>query len=168
MLIVQTHGGSSLRSIDRVKRVAERIVRTCDDGHEVVVVCSAMGDTSDALIELARQVCPNPPAAELDMLLTSGERVSNALVASAVGARGTRARSFLGAQAGVLTDSAHGRAKIIAVAMAAALNADLCEIYTDVDGVLTTDPRIVQHARPLEEVPYKVMLEMAVSGGRRY
>jgi aspartate kinase len=208
-LVVQKYGGSSLENADRIKRVAERIVATRKAGNDVVVVCSAMGDTTDELLDLAQQVNPIPPEREMDMLLTAGERISNALVAMAISALGAEAVSFTGSQAGVITDSTHGRARIIdvspgrvqqaldngyiclvagfqgvsqdtkdittlgrggsdttAVALAAALNADVCEIYTDVDGVYTADPRIVPNARRLDRVPYEEMLEMAASGAK--
>lgn len=208
-LVVQKYGGSSLESAERIKRVAERIVNTRKAGHDVVVVCSAMGDTTDELIDLAKQVCPVPPGRELDMLLTAGERISNALVAMAIHALGARALSFSGSQAGVITNSAHGKARIIdvtpgrvrqaldegyivlvagfqgvsqdtkdittlgrggsdttAVALAAALKADVCEIYTDVDGVFTADPRIVRTARKLDRITYEEMLEMASAGAK--
>jgi aspartate kinase len=208
-LVVQKYGGSSLENADRIKRVAERIVATRKAGNDVVVVCSAMGDTTDELLDLAKQVNPVPPSREMDMLLTAGERISNSLVAMAIGALGAEALSFTGSQAGVITDSTHGKARIIdvtpsrvqqaldegyiclvagfqgvsqdtkdittlgrggsdttAVALAAALNADVCEIYTDVDGVYTADPRIVTNARRLDTVPYEEMLEMAASGAK--
>jgi aspartate kinase len=208
-LVVQKYGGSSVGSAERIKRVAERIVATRKDGHDVVVVVSAMGDTTDNLMDLAQQVSPAPPPRELDMLLTSGERISNALVAMAISTLGAQARSFTGSQAGVITDSAHGRARIIdvtpgriraaldkghialvagfqgvsqdtkdittlgrggsdttAVALAAALHADVCEIYTDVDGVFTADPRIVPNAAKLDTITYEEMLEMAASGAK--
>lgn len=208
-LVVQKYGGSSLESADRIKRVAERIVETRKAGNDVVVVCSAMGDTTDELLDLAQQVNPAPPERELDMLLTAGERISNALVAMAIEALGAEARSFSGSQAGVITTSAHQNARIIdvtpgrvqealdqgqvvlvagfqgvsqdtkdittlgrggsdttAVAVAAAMNADVCEIYTDVDGVYTADPRIVPNARHLERVPYEEMLELAATGAK--
>jgi aspartate kinase len=208
-LIVQKYGGSSVASAERIKRVAERIVAARKAGNEVVVVVSAMGDTTDELLDLAQQVAPVPPARELDMLLTSGERISNSLVAMAISALGAEARSFTGSQAGVITDSAHGRARIIdvtpgriraaldsgaialvagfqgvsqdtkdittlgrggsdttAVALAAALNADVCEIYTDVDGVYSADPRIVPNAAKLDTISYEEMLEMAASGAK--
>ena len=208
-LVVQKYGGSSLENADRIKRVAERIVATRKAGDEVVVVCSAMGDTTDELTDLALRVNPVPPEREMDMLLTAGERISNSLVAMAISALGAEARSFSGSQAGVLTTSAHGNARIIdvtpgrvrqaledgfivlvagfqgvaqdtkdittlgrggsdatAVALAAALNADVCEIYTDVDGVYTADPRIVPDAKRLDHVTYEEMLEMAASGAR--
>jgi aspartate kinase len=208
-LVVQKYGGSSLESADRIKRVAERIVATRKAGNEVVVVCSAMGDTTDELLDLAKQVNPLPPGREMDMLLTAGERISNALVAMAISALGADARSFSGSQAGVITTSSHGRARIIdvtpgrlrealdrghivlvagfqgvsqdtkdittlgrggsdttAVALAAALNADVCEIYTDVDGIYSADPRIVPTARRLDTVTYEEMLEMAAAGAK--
>ena len=208
-LVVQKYGGSSVGSAERIKRVAERIVATRKDGNEVVVVVSAMGDTTDHLMDLAQQVSPAPPPRELDMLLTSGERISNALVAMAISTLGAQARSFTGSQAGVITDSAHGKARIIdvtpgriraaldkghialvagfqgvsqdtkdittlgrggsdttAVALAAALHADVCEIYTDVDGVFTADPRIVPNAAKLDTITYEEMLEMAASGAK--
>ncbi|HWC82390.1 MAG TPA: aspartate kinase [Pseudonocardiaceae bacterium] len=208
-LVVQKYGGSSLQSAERIKRVAERIVATRKAGNEVVVVCSAMGDTTDELLDLAKQVNPVPPGREMDMLLTSGERISNALVAMAISALGASAWSFTGSQAGVITTSVHGKARIIdvtpsrvrdaldeghivlvagfqgvsqdtkdittlgrggsdttAVALAAALNADVCEIYTDVDGVYTADPRIVPDAKRLETVNYEEMLEMAAAGAK--
>ncbi len=208
-LVVQKYGGSSVGSAERIKRVAERIVATRKDGHDVVVVVSAMGDTTDNLMDLAQQVSPAPPPRELDMLLTSGERISNALVAMAISSLGAQARSFTGSQAGVITDSAHGKARIIdvtpgriraaldkghialvagfqgvsqdtkdittlgrggsdttAVALAAALHADVCEIYTDVDGVFTADPRIVANAAKLDTITYEEMLEMAASGAK--
>ncbi|GGL33989.1 aspartate kinase [Nocardia sp. NPDC001965] len=208
-LVVQKYGGSSVASADRIRRVAERIVETKKQGHDVVVVCSAMGDTTDELLDLAEQVSPAPPAREMDMLLTSGERISNALVAMAIHSLGAEARSFTGSQAGVITTSVHGKAKIIdvtpgrlrealdegtivlvagfqgvsqdskdvttlgrggsdttAVALAAALEADVCEIYTDVDGIFTADPRIVSDAQKLEQVSYEEMLEMAACGSK--
>ena len=208
-LVVQKYGGSSVADAEGVKRVAARIAETRRAGHEVVVVVSAMGDTTDELLDLAEQVSPLPPARELDMLLTSGERISMALVAMATANLGIQARSFTGSQAGVITDSAHGRARIIdvtpgriraalddghvaivagfqgvsqgtkdittlgrggsdttAVAVAAALHADVCEIYTDVDGVFTADPRIVPNARRLDTVTYEEMLELAACGAK--
>ncbi|WP_090475976.1 aspartate kinase [Nakamurella panacisegetis] len=208
-LVVQKYGGSSVATAERIKRVAERIVATRKAGHDVVVVVSAMGDTTDELMDLAMEVAPVPPARELDMLLTSGERISNALVAMAIHALGAEARSFTGSQAGVITDSTHGRARIIdvtpgriraaldegaialvagfqgvsqdtkdittlgrggsdttAVALAAALGADVCEIYTDVDGVFSADPRIVPKAKKLDTITYEEMLEMAAAGAK--
>jgi aspartate kinase len=208
-LVVQKYGGSSLTNADSIKRVARRIVETRKAGHEVCVVVSAMGDTTDELLDLAEQVSPLPPAREMDMLLTSGERISMALLAMAIANLGHTARSFTGSQAGVITDSSHGKARIIdvtpgrirgaldngdiaivagfqgvsadskdittlgrggsdttAVALAAALNADVCEIYTDVDGVFTADPRIVPNARRIARLSNEEMLEMAACGAR--
>ena len=208
-LVVQKYGGSSVADADGIKRVAQRIVVTRKAGHAVVVVVSAMGDSTDELHDLARQVSPLPPARELDMLLTSGERISMALLAMAIANLGLKARSFTGSQAGVITDDVHGKARIIdvtpgrisgaladsaipivagfqgvsangkdittlgrggsdttAVALAAALKADVCEIYTDVDGVFTADPRIVPTARRIPAITYEEMLEMAASGAK--
>jgi aspartate kinase len=208
-LVVQKYGGSSVADADGIKRVAQRIVATRKAGHSVVVVVSAMGDTTDELLDLAAQVSPLPPGRELDMLLTAGERISMALLAMAIGNLGLEARSFTGSQAGVITDSAHGKARIIdvtpgritgaladgaipivagfqgvsqnskdvttlgrggtdttAVALAAALEADICEIYTDVDGVFTADPRIVRTARRIPWISYEEMLEMAACGAK--
>ncbi|HTX28785.1 MAG TPA: aspartate kinase [Streptosporangiaceae bacterium] len=206
-LVVQKYGGSSVADADGIKRVAQRIVATRKGGDQVVVVVSAMGDSTDELMDLAGQVSPLPPARELDMLLTAGERISMALLAMAIATLGLEARSFTGSQAGVITDAAHGRARIIdikpgrisdaladgaipivagfqgvsqttkdvttmgrgasdttAVALAAALAADACEIYTDVDGVFTADPRIVRSARRIPQISYEEMLEMAACG----
>ena len=208
-IVVQKYGGSSLADASAIKRVARRIVEAKKDGNDVVVAVSAMGDSTDELLELAEQVSPLPPARELDMLLTAGERISMALVAMAISDLGLTARSFTGSQAGVITDSVHGKAKIIdvtpgrisaalddghivivagfqgvsqdtkeittlgrggtdttAVALAAALGADVCEIYTDVDGVFTADPRIVPTARQLDNVTYEEMLELAACGAK--
>ena len=208
-LVVQKYGGSSVADAERIKRVAERIVATRKAGHDVVVVVSAMGDTTDELLDLANQVTPLPPGRELDMLLTAGERISMALLAMAISALGFEARSFTGSQAGVLTTSTHGKARIIdvtpgrirgavdegavaivagfqgvsqdtkdittlgrggsdttAVALAAALDAEVCEIYTDVDGVYTADPRVVPNARRLATVTYEEMLELAACGAK--
>jgi aspartate kinase len=208
-IVVQKYGGSSVADAEGIKRVAQRIVNTKKSGKDVVVVVSAMGDTTDELRDLAQQVSPLPPPRELDMLLTAGERISMALVAMAIANLGQGARSFTGSQAGVITDSAHGRAKIIditpgriqkaidegyiaivagfqgvsqdtkdvttlgrgasdttAVALAAALRAEVCEIYSDVDGVFTADPRIVKSARKLDRVSAEVMLELAASGAK--
>jgi aspartate kinase len=208
-LVVQKYGGSSVTDAERIKRVADRIVATRRAGHDVVVVVSAMGDTTDELLELAQQVSPVADGRELDMLLTAGERIAMALLAMAVNALGYTAQSFTGSQAGVITTSTHGRARIIdvtpgrirtalergnvaivagfqgvaqdtkdittlgrggsdttAVALAAALSADICEIYSDVDGVFTADPRIVQNARRLAHITYEEMLEMAACGAK--
>ncbi|MCW2771443.1 MAG: aspartate kinase [Aeromicrobium sp.] len=208
-IVVQKYGGSSVADATSIKRVAQRIVATKKAGHDVVVVVSAMGDTTDELIDLANQVSPLPPGRELDMLLTAGERISMAVLAMAIGNLGQEARSFTGSQAGVITDSEHGRAKIIdvtpsrieaalaegaiaivagfqgvsqttkdittlgrggsdttAVALAAALHAEVCEIYTDVDGIFTADPRIVPNARQIPRISYEEMLEMAANGAK--
>lgn len=208
-LIVQKYGGSSVRDTERIRRVAERVVAAREDGHDIVVVVSAMGDTTDELLELAGHLSPMPPRREVDMLLTAGERISNALTAMAITALGTEAYSLSGDQAGVFTTAAHGRALITevsprrvrqaldrgsvvlvagfqgfnreteevttlgrggsdttAIALAAALKADVCEIYTDVDGVFTADPRIVPDARRLDRLTYETMEEMAASGAK--
>lgn len=208
-IVVQKYGGSSVADATSIKRVAQRIVATKKAGHDVVVVVSAMGDTTDELIDLANQVAPLPPGRELDMLLTAGERISMAVLAMAIGTLGQEARSFTGSQAGVITDAEHGKAKIIdvtpgrieaalaegavaivagfqgvsqttkdittlgrggsdttAVALAAALDADVCEIYTDVDGIFTADPRIVPNARQIPRISYEEMLEMAANGAK--
>ncbi len=208
-LVVQKYGGSSVGDAERIKSVAQRIVDARRSGDDVVVVVSAMGDTTDELRDLAQQVSPLPPPRELDMLLTAGERISMALLAMAIANQGFEARSFTGSQAGVITDSNHGRARIIditpgriveaisagyiaivagfqgvsqdtkdittlgrgasdttAVALAAALDADRCEIYTDVDGVYSADPRLVPNARKLDRISYEEMLEFAASGAK--
>jgi len=208
-LVVQKYGGSSVADADAIKRVAQRIVATSKAGNEVVVVVSAMGDTTDELLELAQEVSPLPAGRELDMLLTAGERISMALLAMAIANLGHEGRSFTGSQAGVITDSSHGKARIIdvtpgrirnaldegavaivagfqgvsqdgkdittlgrggsdttAVALAAALGADVCEIYTDVDGVFTADPRIVPSARRIPRISSEEMLEMAACGAK--
>ena len=199
-LIVQKFGGSSVADAEGLKRVANRIVATKKAGHQVVVVVSAMGDTTDELIELANQVSPLPNGRELDMLLTAGERISMALLAMAISNLGHEARSFTGSQAGIITTSTHGKARVIdvtpgriqealkegsiaivagfqgvsqdtndittlgrggsdttAVALAAALEADVCEIYTDVDGIFSADPRVVPAAKKLSTVTYEEM-----------
>jgi aspartate kinase len=208
-IVVQKYGGSSVADAHRIKQVAQRIVATQKRGNDVVVVVSAMGDSTDELLDLATEVSPLPHPRELDMLLTAGERISMALLAMAIGNLGLEARSFTGSQAGVITDSAHGKAKIIdvtpgrieqaleagaiaivagfqgvsqdskdittlgrggsdttAVALASALQAEVCEIYTDVDGVFTADPRIVPIARRIPKISYEEMLEMAASGAK--
>jgi aspartate kinase len=208
-LVVQKYGGSSVADADGIKRVAQRIVAARKAGNSVVVVVSAMGDTTDDLLGLANQVSPLPRGRELDMLLTAGERISMALLAMAIANLGLEGRSFTGSQAGVITDSTHGKARIIdvtpgriqaaleagaipivagfqgvsqtskdittlgrggsdttAVALAAALGADVCEIYTDVDGVFTADPRIVSTARRIPRISYEEMLEMAACGAK--
>ncbi|MBM7518064.1 aspartate kinase [Nocardioides nitrophenolicus] len=208
-IVVQKYGGSSVADAAGIKRVAQRIVNTKKAGHQVVVVVSAMGDTTDDLIDLANEVSPLPPARELDMLLTAGERISMAVLAMAIHDLGHEARSFTGSQAGVITDAAHGKAKIIdvtpgrieaaigegaiaivagfqgvsqttkdittlgrggsdttAVALAVALKADVCEIYSDVDGIFTADPRIEPHARKVPRISYEETLEMAAQGAK--
>jgi len=208
-LVVQKYGGSSVADAERIKRVAERIVSRRREGDDEVVVVSAMGDTTDELIDLAHQVVPVPSGREFDMLLTAGERISMALLAMAINSLGYKAESFTGSQAGVLTTSVHGKARIVnitpgrvenslaegnvaivagfqgvspdtkdittlgrggsdttAVALAAAMDASVCEIYTDVDGVYTADPRIVPNARRLSTVTYEEMLELAACGAK--
>ncbi len=208
-LVVQKYGGSSVADAESVKRVAKRIVATKRAGFDVAVVVSAMGDTTDELLELANQVSPHPAGRELDMLLTAGERISMALLAMAIYDEGEEARSYTGSQAGMLTTSSHGRAQIIdvtpgrlqaaidegaipvlagfqgvspttkdvttlgrggsdttAVALAAALGAQVCEIYTDVDGVYSTDPRVVPLARRLDVITYDEMQELAACGAK--
>ncbi|MEN3314704.1 MAG: aspartate kinase [Acidimicrobiaceae bacterium] len=207
-LVVQKFGGTSVADPGRLRAVAEHVVRTKRQGHEVVAVVSAMGKTTDDLLRLAHEVSASPPGRELDMLQTAGERISMALLCIAIWDRGMAATSFTGSQAGIVTDAAHGRAKILevraerlvealgeghvvvvagfqgvsrqrdittlgrggsdttAVALAAALGADACEIYTDVAGVYSADPRVVPRARLLSQVSYEEMLEMAATGGR--
>ncbi len=208
-LIVQKYGGTSLAEPERITRVAQRVCDARRSGQDVIVVVSAMGSSTDDLIELAQEVSPAPPAREMDMLLTAGERISMALLAMAIQAEGVEAVSYTGSQAGILTDAAHGSAQIreikgtriqesldagrvvivagfqgvdpqsrevttlgrggsdaTAVALAAAHGADACEIYTDVDGVYTADPRLVPHARKLDEISFEEMLELSASGAR--
>ncbi|WP_347040831.1 aspartate kinase [Brachybacterium nesterenkovii] len=208
-LVVQKYGGSSVADAESIVRVADRIARYARAGHQVVVVVSAMGDTTDELIDLAQQVTENPPPRELDMLLTAGERISMAVLSMALNSRGIGARAYTGSQAGVITDATHGRALILdvtpgrirdaidegdvaivagfqgvsqttkeittlgrggsdttAVALAAALDADVCEIYSDVDGVFTADPRIVPAARRVPVVSCEEMLELAANGAK--
>jgi aspartate kinase len=206
--IVQKYGGTSIADAARIKQVAERVVASAATGDRICVVVSAMGDATDDLFELAAEVSSDPHERELDMLLTAGERISMALVSMAIIDLGREAVSFTGAQAGIITDAAHGRARIVevnasrvaqaldsgtiaivagfqgvsttddvttlgrggsdmtAVALAAALGAAVCEIYTDVDGVFTADPRLVPDARKLAAVSYEEMLELATSGAR--
>jgi aspartate kinase len=208
-LIVQKFGGSSVADAESIKRVAARIARTKEAGHDVVVTVSAMGDTTDDLIDLANQVSRSPASREMDMLLTTGERIAMSLLAMAIGDLGFDARSFTGSQAGMMTDAQHGRARIVdvtptrvrealdqgaiaivagfqgfnhdskdittlgrggsdttAVALAAALDAEVCEIYTDVDGVFSADPRVVTKASKLDSVSYEEMLELAAAGAK--
>ena len=209
-LIVQKFGGSSVADAEGVKRVARRVVDTQKAGNDVVVVVSAMGDTTDELLDLAAEVTSNvTPSRELDMLLTAGERISTAVLSMAINNLGAKAQSFTGSQAGMITDGVHGSARLVevnperiresieagniaivagfqgvnrqggdittlgrggsdttAVALAAALNADVCEIYSDVDGVFTADPRIVPTAHKLDTVTSEEMLEMAANGAK--
>jgi aspartate kinase len=208
-LIVAKFGGSSVADAAGILRVAKRIADTKRAGNEVVVVVSAMGDTTDDLIDLAKQVSPNPPGRELDMLLTAGERISMAVLAMAINDLGYEARSYTGSQAGLITDSTHGKARIVdvtpgriqealrenaipivagfqgvsqatkdittlgrggsdltAVALAAALYADVCEIYTDVDGIFSADPRLVPKARQVPRITYDEMMELAAAGAK--
>ncbi|MGV8880977.1 MAG: aspartate kinase [Rhodoglobus sp.] len=208
-LIVQKYGGSSVADAESIKRVAKRIVETRKAGNDVVVAVSAMGDTTDELIDLAHQVTPLPDPREMDMLLTTGERISVALLAMAIKSMGVEARSYTGSQAGMITDSRHGSARIVdvtpvrlrealdegaiaivagfqgfnrdsrdittlgrggsdttAVALAAALGASVCEIYTDVDGVFTADPRVVPKAHKIDVVTSEEMLELAAAGAK--
>jgi aspartate kinase len=208
-LIVQKFGGSSVADAESIKRVAARIARTKEAGHDVVVTVSAMGDTTDDLIDLANQVSRSPASREMDMLLTTGERIAMSLLAMAIGDLGFDARSFTGSQAGMMTDAQHGRARIVdvtptrvrealdqgaiaivagfqgfnhdskdittlgrggsdttAVALAAALDAEVCEIYTDVDGVFSADPRVVTKASKLDHVSFEEMLELAAAGAK--
>ncbi|MCC9205503.1 aspartate kinase [Arthrobacter sp. zg-Y769] len=208
-LIVQKFGGSSVADAEGIKRVAKRVVDTHAAGNEVVVVVSAMGDSTDELLDLAGQITTLNNAREMDMLLSAGERISMALLAMAINQLGGSAQSFTGSQAGMITDAFHGKARIIdvsphriktaiergdiaivagfqgvsqdshdittlgrggsdttAVALAAALAADVCEIYTDVDGVYTADPRVVASAQKIEKISSEEMLEMAASGAK--
>jgi aspartate kinase len=208
-LIVQKYGGSSVADAESIKRVAKRIVETRKAGNEVVVAVSAMGDTTDELLDLALEVAPLPDPRELDMLLTTGERISMALLAMAIKSMGVEARSYTGSQAGMITDARHGSARIVdvtpvrlrealdegaiaivagfqgfnrdskdittlgrggsdttAVALAAALGADVCEIYTDVDGVYTADPRVVPLAHKIDSITSEEMLELAAAGAK--
>ncbi|WP_144752679.1 MULTISPECIES: aspartate kinase [Curtobacterium] len=208
-LIVQKFGGSSVADAESIKRVAKRIVQTKKAGNDVVVAVSAMGDTTDELVDLAHSVTPIPAGRELDMLLTAGERISMALLAMAIKSLGVEASSYTGSQAGMLTDAQHGKARIVdvtpkrvrealdaghvaivagfqgfnrttgeittlgrggsdttAVALAAALDADVCEIYTDVDGIFTADPRVVPKAKKVDRITSEEMLELAASGAK--
>ncbi|NHU86161.1 aspartate kinase [Kocuria sp. JC486] len=208
-LIVQKFGGSSVADAASIRRVARRIVETKNAGNDVVVVVSAMGDTTDELIDLATEVAAHPPAREMDMLLTSGERISMSLLAMAINDLGAPAQSFTGSQAGMITDGDHGAASLVevtpsriqdsvkagniaiiagfqgvhrttkdittlgrggsdttAVALAAAMDADVCEIYSDVDGVFTADPRIAPKAHKLDQISSEEMLEMAANGAK--
>lgn len=209
MLIVQKYGGTSVGNPERIKNVAKRVVRTKEEGHDVVVVVSAMSGETDKLINLANQVSENPDPREMDMLVSTGERVTIALLAMAIQSLGYKAQSFTGRQAGIISDHVHTKARIerisgervkqaikegkiavvagfqgitetsddvttlgrggsdlSAVAVAAALKADLCDIYTDVDGVYTTDPNMVPQARKLDKISYDEMLELASLGAK--
>ena len=205
---MQKYGGTSIGSVERVQAAAARVARSVQASHRVLVVLSAMGDTTDRLVDLARQVSPNPGSRELDMLLSSGEQVSISLLCMALAEHGIRARSYLGSQVPVMTDAVHGKARIrhveprrlqvdldagvvpvvagfqgidddgnittlgrggsdtTAVAMAAALDADECQILSDVDGIYTTDPRIEPRARLMQRVTFEEILEMSSLGSR--
>ena len=207
-IVVQKYGGTSVGDTDRISAIADRIVRAREQGQDVVAVVSAMGQTTDDLLEKASDITPTPEPRELDMLLTAGERIAMSLLAIAVNARGCKAASYTGSQAGIITDTQHGKARIVeirpqriresldagnvvilagfqglstdydittlgrggsdttAVAMAAALGADVCEIYTDVDGVFTADPRTHPEARKIDHISYEEMLELAAAGAR--
>ncbi|HEY7659544.1 MAG TPA: aspartate kinase [Actinomycetota bacterium] len=207
-VVVQKYGGTSVGSPERIALVADRIARSREAGNDVVVVVSAMGDTTDDLLSMAQAITQVPEPRELDMLLTAGERIAMSLLAIAVNARGCRAASYTGSQAGIITDTHHGKAKIVeirpgriresldagnvvilagfqglstdydittlgrggsdttAVAMARALGADVCEIYTDVDGVFTADPRLESGARKIDAISYEEMLELATAGAK--
>ncbi len=207
-IIVQKYGGTSVEDAERVQAVAGRILQAREAGHDVVVVVSAMGETTDELLALANRITSTPEPRELDMLLTAGERIAMSVLAIALNARGCRAASYTGSQAGIITDTQHGRAKIVeirpariresleagnvvivagfqglsttydittlgrggsdttAVALAAALGAEACEIYTDVPGVFTADPKVVPNAQKIDRISYEGMLELAASGAR--
>ena len=207
-IVVQKYGGTSVDGVDRLRVVADRVVEARDAGNDVIVVVSAMGQTTDDLARMAKDISLEPDPREMDMLLTAGERIAMALLGIAINARGCRAASYTGSQAGIITDTAHGQARIIeirpkrilealeagnvviiagfqglssayeittlgrggsdltAVAMAAAVGAEVCEIYTDVGGVMTADPRIVPEARLIERIGYDDMLELAAAGAK--
>lgn len=207
-IVVQKYGGTSVGDPERIRSVADRVVRTREAGNDVVVVVSAMGHTTDELLGMARAIAATPEPRELDMLLTAGERIAMSLLAIAVNARGCRAASYTGSQAGIITDTQHGKARIVeirpgrvresleagnvvilagfqglstnydittlgrggsdmtAVAMAAALGAAVCEIYTDVRGVFTADPRMMPAARKIDRISYEEMLELAAAGAK--
>jgi aspartate kinase len=207
-IIVQKYGGTSVDGVERLRIVADRVVRAREAGNDVIVVVSAMGQTTDDLARMAMDIATDPDPREMDMLLTAGERIAMALLGIAINERGCRAASYTGSQAGIITDTAHGQAKIIeirptrilealgagnvviiagfqglssayeittlgrggsdltAVAMAAAVGAEVCEIYTDVGGVMTADPRLVPDARLIERIGYDVMLELAAAGAK--
>ncbi|MEX2274753.1 MAG: aspartate kinase [Actinomycetota bacterium] len=207
-VIVQKYGGTSVGDVDRIRAVADRVSSAREGGYDVCVVVSAMGDTTDDLTRMAHELTPVPQPRELDMLLTSGERIAMSLLAIAINAKGCKAASYTGSQAGIITTTEHGKAKIVevrpgriqealatgnvvivagfqgvstsldvttlgrggsdttGVALAAALGAEFCEIFTDVDGVYTTDPRICADARKLDAISYEEMLELAASGAK--
>ncbi len=207
-IIVQKYGGTSVGTTERIGKVADRVVKAKEEGYGVVVVVSAMGDTTDDLLAMAHEITAVPEPRELDMLLTAGERIAMSLLGIAINARGSRAASYTGSQAGIITDTQHGKAKIVeirpkrilesleagnvvivagfqglsteydvttlgrggsdttAVAMAAALGAEVCEICTDVDGVYTADPRVEPSARKLPAISYEEMLELAAAGAK--
>ena len=207
-IIVQKYGGTSVADADRIRAVAQRVVRAREEGYDVVVVVSAMGDQTDGLMSMAHEITPMPDPRELDLLLTAGERIAMSLLGIAINSLGYKAASYTGSQAGIITDSDHGKAKIVdvrpgrivealkegravivagfqgvstaadvttlgrggsdttAVALAAALSADLCEIYTDVEGVYTADPHLEPNARKLRAVTYEEMLELAACGAK--
>ncbi|WNG56475.1 aspartate kinase [Archangium gephyra] len=207
-IVVQKYGGSSVADVEKIRKVALRVKQTRERGYQVVVVVSAMGDTTDELLALAKQVSPDPPRRELDMLLTCGERISMALLSMALQEQGVPAISFTGSQSGIITNDAHSQARIVevrpyriqdelaqgkvvivagyqgvsykrevttlgrggsdttAVALAAALSAESCEIYSDVDGVFSADPRVVPDARKLETLSYDEMQELASAGAK--
>ena len=207
-LVIQKYGGTSVSSIERIQAVADKVIATQMQGYQVVVVVSAMGGETDRLICLSQEISPQPSARELDVLLSTGEQVTIALLSMALQAKGCEAESFTGGQVCILTDSVHNKARIMdidairvskaldggkvvviagfqgidengnittlgrggtdttAVAMAAALEADECHIYTDVDGVYTADPRIVSKAKRIDRIAYEEMLEMASQGSK--
>ncbi len=166
-LIVQKYGGTSVANPERIRNVARRLIETQREGCRVVAVISAMAGVTDELIRLAQEVAQNPTGRELDVLLATGEHTATALTAIAVNALGGRAISLTGAEAGILTDRVHTKAKIAtAIALAGALNADACQIFTDVDGVFTCDPRVVADAKKLDEIAYDELLEMAGAGSK--
>jgi len=207
-IVVQKYGGSSVADVEKIRKVAAKVKAKRDEGHQVVVVVSAMGDTTDELLALAKQVSADPPRRELDMLLTCGERISMALLSMALQGLGAEAISFTGSQSGIITNDAHAQARIVevrpyrildelahgkvvivagyqgvsykrevttlgrggsdttAVALAAALEAESCEIYSDVDGIFSADPRVVPEARKLAQLSYDEMQELASAGAK--
>ncbi len=207
-IVVQKYGGSSVADVEKIRKVAQRVKARREAGYQIVVVVSAMGDTTDELLSLAKQVSPDPPRRELDMLLTCGERISMALLSMALQEQGVPAISFTGSQSGIITNDTHSQARIVevrpfrvfeelaggkvvivagyqgvsykkevttlgrggsdttAVALAAALEAEACEIYSDVDGIFSADPRVVPEARKLESLSYDEMQELASAGAK--